>query len=805
MNLNNFSLSRLNSIKSIIDTELWLVLKTQVAEYRRHSLLNLGFILSLAIACATLLSILILNHASRQQYQQADARLTSPVAYHVVAKQGRSVSKQDFSVLRKLGFTEVSPAISFRKQLASGKWISFKAMDLLALSITKPEYFDSDHILLSPTYAEHLGINDSVIELTSGQSMPVRYVAQADWGMMALLDIALAWELFPELKDFGYLMVTELTPARALLLEQSLPEYLLLQQSRSLQQRAGFADALHLNLSALAVLGFLVSLFIAFQAANQAWSKRSELMSQLRLLGVSHSTIRRALLLEGGFLILLTSTLGALLAIALVGVLLPLLGLTLNQLYQLRVSGHFEWNWQYGWWSLFISAVAVVLSLLRQLKTLNKRTLALMAKTRISQLSVRSIGVFGGVLILLFLLWPETGWLGIMIKYGLLLIASVALLPIALKLVVKLLLVSCNRRHFRIFILLQDALSQIGRRFLPLAAFYLALTTSIAAALMVNSFESAFVKYLDQQLNEDLYIRFNHDQKQQVGLWLEQRDDVSEYLLYRHGVASVGNDTVAITTYQSPRQLASLVLKSASSVAVPGCLVNEQLALAYKLIIGSDLEVTQGARQLLCQVQGIYFDYGNPRYEVTLSLEIAQNKQFKLSETGFGVYFSYDKSKLKQKLLSELPLNDSQLFEPAEIKTMARDIFSQTFLLTQAIAAVLLAIACFGLFLSAKSLELARKSDLIILVSLGYSKLELLSHMLGQWLLLAGGCIALSWPMASLLGHVLVAKVFPTSFGWSMPLVVESGPFVSNSLIGLACLLPALAIPLYRLRGLERR
>ena len=136
---------------------------------------------------------------------------------------------------------------------------------------------------------------------------------------------------------------------------------------------------------------------------------------------------------------------------------------------------------------------------------------------------------------------------------------------------------------------------------------------------------------------------------------------------------------------------------------------------------------------------------------------------------------------------------------------MAMTIFSQTFILTKAIALVLLTIACFGLFLSAKTVELARKDDLLILASLGYSRVELFIHMLGQWLLLVMGCILLSWPMAIVLAKVLVGKVLPASFGWSMPLVVAVNPFVSGSLLALLCLLPALAIPLYQLRGRVQR
>ena len=103
------------------------------------------------------------------------------------------------------------------------------------------------------------------------------------------------------------------------------------------------------------------------------------------------------------------------------------------------------------------------------------------------------------------------------------------------------------------------------------------------------------------------------------------------------------------------------------------------------------------------------------------------------------------------------------------------------------------------MFLSANSLELARKADLHILSSLGYSRLQVFTHMLLQWLLLALGVILLSWPVAVVLANALVTKILPVSFGWSMPLVLNIDSFAVSSLIGLLILLPALAIPLYKL------
>jgi putative ABC transport system permease protein len=153
----------------------------------------------------------------------------------------------------------------------------------------------------------------------------------------------------------------------------------------------------------------------------------------------------------------------------------------------------------------------------------------------------------------------------------------------------------------------------------------------------------------------------------------------------------------------------------------------------------------------------------------------------------------------KQQVTDALNLDEKQIYEPEQIKQLALGIFKQTFVLTQAIAFVLLTIACFGLFLSANGLELARKADLHTLSSLGYSRLGLFSHMVAQWLLLATGTILLSWPIASLLAKALVSEILPASFGWSMPLVLDITPFAISSIIGLLILIPAIAIPLYKL------
>lgn len=826
-------------------SEFFLVAKTYIAEYTRKPLLNIGFVFSLAIATSTLLSILILNDASKQQYQTANTRLKSPIAFNIVPSTGKTISVADFAELRALGFSQINAAHVFRQSLANGKKVSFRALDILPFVLTTPESFTSEAINISQDYANKLGIvalpnEKAQLLLADQQSITVKINQVNDWGQVALIDISLAWQLFPDIKGFSHLMVGQMSNSEIARLEAALPKHLAIQEAWSIQEREGFADALHLNLSALAILGFIVSLFIAFQAANQAWAKRGELAAQLRLLGVELGTIQKVMLCESLVLTLLASVLGVFIAAVLVSFLLPMLGLTLEQLYRLQVSGHFQWRGEYSLWAFLISFVAVVAALIKQFRQISSAKIAFTARAQTKPFNFQVTGFIALALLLVHFFWPDDSWTQLMLKYGVLLIASVAILPNVLRYLLS--GMALFTRSFRLKFIFQDARQQVGRRFLPIAAFYLALTASIAAALMVNSFQNSFESYLNQLLSADLFVRFNHEQKPMVAQWLDKQSDVEEYVLFESTIAKYQDglqlksqqnaqqgskqDTVEVYRLASNKQQQSLILKSGAFVpffenkstgesaankrktdtgnAIKHCYINEQLAYKRAIALQQIIDITQGLQGLTCQVQGIFYDYGNQGFAIKIP---ASKRIVALSgwqETGFGVFIDKDSqanaSEVKKaKLVEELGLDESQIYQPEEIKALALAIFKQTFLLTQAIAFVLLSIACFGLFLSANGLELARKSDLHILSSLGYSRVGLFGHMLSQWFILALGTILLSWPVAIVLANALVSLILPASFGWSMPLVLDVTSFGVSSFIGLVILIPALAIPLYKL------
>ncbi|WP_199608728.1 ABC transporter permease [Flocculibacter collagenilyticus] len=821
----------------------------------------------------------MLNDASKQQYASASDLLSPPFAFYIYPKEGLKATKQDFRLIRQLGFIEVSPVLEVNTILNNDTVLAIYATDLLALSILYPDVFNVNMASITQTLAQQLSIEHqqtSYLQLKSGEKLPYRIITDANLRKhdMAIIDFSLAWQLFKPINAFSYFTVTAMSAERKQTLANQLPSHLMLYEPWKLEEKKGFANALHLNLTALALLGFLVSLFIAYQAGQQAWQYRHQLINQLRLLGVPLVTIRIALLIECAFIVVFACGLGILLAAAIVIFSLPIVGVTLSQIYDLHLTGHFEWHWRYLLWAFLLSSSAVITALFHQLRLINRPQLKSIPMK--SQRSANVLFIGRLVLITLFFLflhwlmplsWSESflshgfssevqlsNWLLIMMKYGFLLLASIAFLPIFLLALItafhSLLLIfnhlNSSWNNFKIGYLIKDAQNQIYRRYVPLAAFYLALTASISAGLMVKSFNTAFVDYLDQQLSQDFIISVPKNQssrsipqpssldENRLEAWLKQQAFIEEVILYQHAWFTYKNTQLRIARMKSINQFNALSFKALKVEAefvqaqldknnnnIPICFINEQFALSNAIELSKPkiyrIFLSQAQQTIECEVKGVYFQYGYLGHSAYLVK--TNHHQINWRGTSYGIYLKASESitslALQQRINNALnnPSNTQSNIQPnirlisesilqsSELKKLALEVFDQTFILTQATSAVLLGIACFGLFLSVTSLELARKPDLLALYRLGYSKRNVFSHMFVQWMLLLIGTVLLSWPVATVIAEVLVSKVLPASFGWSMPLVNDVGTLLmtmlSSSSIGIILVIPALFIPLY--------
>lgn len=110
--------------------------------------------------------------------------------------------------------------------------------------------------------------------------------------------------------------------------------------------------------------------------------------------------------------------------------------------------------------------------------------------------------------------------------------------------------------------------------------------------------------------------------------------------------------------------------------------ISEPTAVKLGLSLDDKLELDALKSELT--IGAIFHDYGSPNGEVLISPELWQEEGFTNLPTSLGIEVSGDKDAMYQTLLDELSLNPNQLYDQADIKEIALNIFSQTFAITRA-------------------------------------------------------------------------------------------------------------------------
>ncbi len=150
-------------------------------------------------------------------------------------------------------------------------------------------------------------------------------------------------------------------------------------------------------------------------------------------------------------------------------------------------------------------------------------------------------------------------------------------------------------------------------------------------------------------------------------------------------------------------------------------------------------------------------------------------------------------------LREQLNLHPSQLYDQAQIKSIALDIFSQTFAITRALNGVTLMVAVIGLFSACFMLLDARKAAIARLYALGVSRRKLMTMVVGQIVALVSFTLVIALPLGAMVGYVLTDIVTLRAFGWSLNYLWNWSDALSIAAITILVAVIATLIPLWRL------
>ncbi|EKO3992596.1 ABC transporter permease, partial [Vibrio fluvialis] len=365
---------------------LWPVVKALLGHYRRYPLQIFLVWLGLTLSVSLLVGVTAINQHARQSYEHGEKLFSNPLPYRIRTKHIANKIPQGFYVqLRRDGFNQCAPFDSYRLTTKSGADMTLLGIDPVAmlplgngktlsemhtLTLMSPPY----PIMVSQDFASIQGWSDGdFIELDDGAKLGPVLIDNDNLinGTRVIADLSLV-RMLKKSSGLSVIACSEMPAEKLEALKNALPNGMTLVRS-SRSELESLTNAFHMNLTAMAMLSFLVGLFIFYQAMSLSLIQRQPLVGILRQTGVSGWQLAKALSFELLGLVILSWLCGNAFGLLLANKLIPSVSASLANLYDANVGLSISWDWSWSSYSLFLATFGAFAScawpLIRLLKS----------------------------------------------------------------------------------------------------------------------------------------------------------------------------------------------------------------------------------------------------------------------------------------------------------------------------------------------------------------------------------------------------------------------------------------------------
>lgn len=766
-----------------------------------------ALLIGLSLATGLWTGVQAINTEARSSYDQARSILI-PDSHSLQRRDGQPIKTSTFVALSKAGW-RLSPVIE-GDFFVSDTRMRIIGVDLVTLpqsmeswstgqgQLNLIEFLSAPYSVLSSADVAQLAASlPGVEKIVVGEGVPPATI---------MVDIGLAEQLL-DLPDGIHRLI--LAPGQTL---EQIDLHSAAPQLERIANRSGadidrLTDSFHLNLSAFGMLAFAVGLFIVQGTINLAFEQRRTMCRTLRVMGLSLRGLAAALVLELLIVALVAGALGVVFGYLIAALLLPDVAATLRGLYGAQVSG--DLDFRAGWWLTGL-AIAVLGTLLASFWSLIKllrvpmlaaarpRAWALMSRRSVVYRAVTS----AGLLLLTLALWQLGS--GLVVAFSVVaafLLSAALILPDAMAC-----LIGVFERFARGPVgqwFWADTRQQLPGLSLALMALLLALAANIGVSTMVGSFRLTFAGWLDQRLAAELYVRATSEtQALELQSWLKGRSDA--VLPVWNVESDIDGETGQVygfadhSTYRENWPMLNISPSGWDDVAAGrALLINEQLSRRRNLQLGDSVQL---AGQNSLTVAGIYSDYGNPRPQAMINVDLLSRLYPSVSKRRYAIRVDAGKvTALAKSIQDKFGLSGRNLVDQSSIKMQSLRIFERTFSVTQALNVLTLSVAGFAIFTSLLTQAAMRLPQLAPVWALGLTRHQLAKLEFLRALLLGSLTFVFALPLGLGLAWLLLAVVNVEAFGWQLPMFLFARDWLLLGLYGLVATAFAAAIPARKL------
>jgi putative ABC transport system permease protein len=344
----------------------------------------------------------------------------------------------------------------------------------------------------------------------------------------------------------------------------------------------------------------------------------------------------------------------------------------------------------------------------------------------------------------------------------------------------------------------------------------IAVSVTIGVQVMIASFRTTVMIWLEQTMQGDIYISEQGVSSTRLDTPL---DPQAIALARSHPLAgsSVVVRTATVESEHGPVELIAAEVKrpmdSRLFLAVQrdpfqalkdgAILISEPLAnrLGISAPGGSlPLLTPEGWRSF--PIAGIYTDYGSTRGTIRMSLDVYRGiwKDDRLNGLVFFLPPEVDADAVTADLRSRLKDFPTMQVNPSGVlREEAMVVFDRTFAITAAMQLVTTLVAFVGVLSSLLALQLEKAREMGILRALGLSVAEMRRLTFWETGLLGASAGLLALPTGYILAWILIFVINQRSFGWTLQMHADPLPFVQAFVLAVSAALLAALYPAWRL------
>jgi putative ABC transport system permease protein len=799
---------------------------------RRHPLLGLLNILSVALGVSVYLATQIANHSANRAFAATIDLVAGKAELQITAPGGHLPETALPRVASAPGVSAATPIVRGLVTLPDfpGEYLEVLGIDVFTNAPFRtfdPTNFDTTEFDLQRWLGEpnSIAVSEEFVRrhrLKAGErirgrvgvtdhELSIGFLIRGDNAFdphFAAMDIGWAQELFGRRGELSVIQLKlakphEREPAIAALREILPKDARVAAPAQRTEEVEKMLGGFELNLTAMSLVSLLVGMFLIYNTVSASVVRRHHEIGILRSLGVTRNEIRALFLAEAVVLGAIGSLLGLIGGLALAQVLVGTVAETISSLYVLvnvREVAVQPWTFALAW---IIGLGSVIASAWFPAQAAAKEDPvdALHGGTRLER-SVRPspvwlvsglLSVFLAAAFSFLALSTGPRWLGFGAAFLVLAGFSFLVPRVVLhfsKGVGKLLRrLRPHRRTVRMETELAAAnLSRaLLRNSVTVAALALAVAMTVGVSVMVFSFRKTVEAWINDTLIADLFITPASNEvagadsfvPPPVLQFLAGHPAVETIDTFREMELPMGEKHVTVAVIRGSERRHFQFLRGNNSALMrrfhdePCVFVSESFARRNRLREGDVIELTapDGLRQF--SVAAIFYDYTRDQGIVYLSAKNFVSFWHDDRVNSVAVYVKKDRDAEEVSAAFRAEFSrDGQfaIYSNQSLRRRIFEIFDQTFAVTYVLLAIAVFVAIAGIFLSLTILIAERQRELAILRAIGASTAQIRKLLLSETAMLGALAAAVGMVSGICLSMVLTGVINRAFFGWTIHL-----------------------------------